>query len=192
MKNSYKLSVITPSFNQCEYLEETINSVLSQNDVDLEYIIIDGGSTDGSVEIIKKYEKYLTYWISEPDLGQAHAINKGLKIATGAWVGWQNSDDYYSLDCFRLVRERIESIDYEIDIGLIVGNMGLVHGAELAREMKYVAPTYRALLAQGMVLTNQAAFWKKEIHTSIGYLNENLHQPHRDDIFHTFRDLQFL
>jgi len=88
-----KISIVTPSFNQAEYIEETIRSVICQGYPNLEYIIIDGGSTDGSVEIIKKYEEYLTYWVSEPDRGQAHAINKGIGISTGNLAGWINSDD---------------------------------------------------------------------------------------------------
>ena len=89
-----KISIVTPSFNQGQYLEETINSVLSQNYPNLEYIIIDGGSTDNSVEIIKKYQEYLSYWVSEKDNGQAHAINKGLQYCTGEIFNWLNSDDY--------------------------------------------------------------------------------------------------
>lgn len=90
-----KISIVTPSFNQAEFLEATIQSILSQNYSNLEYIIIDGGSTDRSIEIIKKYEKYLHFWCSAPDRGQYDAINKGFSHSTGEIMGWLNSDDMY-------------------------------------------------------------------------------------------------
>lgn len=93
-KNSYpKISIVTPSFNQAQYLEETILSILNQNYPNLEYIVIDGGSTDGSVDIIRQYEDQLAYWISEPDKGQYNGINKGFTRSTGEIMPWLNSDD---------------------------------------------------------------------------------------------------
>jgi glycosyltransferase involved in cell wall biosynthesis len=88
-----RISVVTPSFNQVKFIEETIRSVLLQCYPNLEYFILDGGSTDGSVEIIKKYSSWLTYWGSERDKGQSDAINRGLKQATGEFATWINSDD---------------------------------------------------------------------------------------------------
>lgn len=88
-----KISIVTPSYNQADYLETTIESILSQNYPNLEYIIIDGGSTDGSTNIIRRHSRALAYWCSEKDRGQSHAINKGFSICTGTLFNWINSDD---------------------------------------------------------------------------------------------------
>ena len=96
LENNFpRISIVTPSFNQVRYIERTIRSTLNQGYPNLEYLVIDGGSTDGTVDVIKRYESKLSYCISERDNGQISAINKGLKRATGDWVGWQNSDDIY-------------------------------------------------------------------------------------------------
>lgn len=95
MRTFPKISIVTPSYNQVEFIERTILSVLNQNYPNLEYIVIDGGSTDGTKEIIKKYEKFLYYWASEKDDGMYHAIEKGFMKATGEVLGWINSDDLY-------------------------------------------------------------------------------------------------
>ena len=100
-----RVSIVTPSYNQGRFIEETIRSVLLQGYPDLEYIIVDGGSTDESVEIIRKYEPWLTYWVSEPDRGQAHAINKGFERVTGEICSWLNSDDMLLSGALRHIAE---------------------------------------------------------------------------------------
>jgi len=168
-----KISIITPSYNQAAFLERTIQSVLDQNYPNMEYIIIDGGSTDGSVDILKKYEKYLSYWISEKDAGQSHAINKGLQVATGDWLAWQNSDDTYQPGIFW---ELAEAAQRNPSSYLIIGNMNLINVDDVVvNNLIYVKPTYHSILAEGMVLTNQAAFWRRSLHAKIGFLNEDMH-----------------
>lgn len=100
-----RLSVVTPSFNQGRYIEATIRSTLLQGYPNLEYIVIDGGSSDESLDIIKKYEKHITYWVSERDGGHANALNKGFARATGEIMAWINSDDFYLPGAFRAVAE---------------------------------------------------------------------------------------
>jgi len=104
-----KLSIVTPSYNQGEFLEATILSVLDQKYANLEYIIIDGGSTDQSVEIIRRYEKHLAFWVSEKDRGQVHAINKGIAKTTGDIFGFINSDDVYVPGTFAAVAEHFDN-----------------------------------------------------------------------------------
>jgi glycosyltransferase involved in cell wall biosynthesis len=105
MQKLPKISIVTPSYHQEQYIEQTILSVIEQGYPNLEYIIIDGGSTDRSVEIIKKYEKYLTYWVSEPDKGQYEAVQKGFDRSTGQIMAWINSDDMYHKGGFSIVAE---------------------------------------------------------------------------------------
>ena len=169
--NTLKISIITPSFNQVDFLERTLLSVLDQDYPNIEYIVIDGGSTDGSVDLIKKYEHRLAYWVSEKDRGQAHAINKGFERATGDWVAWQNSDDTYYPGVFSHLASVAKS---NSALQLIIGNMNLIDRDDgLLRDLRYVRPTYKSLLSEGMVLANQSAFWRRSAHQELGLLNES-------------------
>ena len=125
-----KISIVTPSYNQGKYLEKTIVSVLEQGYPNLEYIIIDGGSTDESVEIIRKYQDRLAYWVSEPDRGQSHAINKGFERASGEIFGWLNSDDWYHPGALQAVAEAFVATP---EAGAVVGAGEMVdeEGAQL-------------------------------------------------------------
>jgi glycosyltransferase involved in cell wall biosynthesis len=116
-----KISIVTPSYNQASYIEQTIDSILSQGYPDLEYVVIDGGSTDGSVDIIRKYSKHLTYWISEKDGGQSHAINKGHKRLTGEVFNWINSDDFLQPDALKIIAENFQ--DPQTKVLLAKGNI---------------------------------------------------------------------
>jgi glycosyltransferase involved in cell wall biosynthesis len=116
-----KISIVTPSFNQGQYIEETILSVLNQGYPNLEYIIIDGGSTDNTVPILKKYQDKITYWVSEIDRGQSHALNKGFSKATGEIFAYLNSDDcYYPKTLFEVANSFLEEKSKE-DL-LLIGN----------------------------------------------------------------------
>jgi glycosyltransferase involved in cell wall biosynthesis len=164
-----KISIVTPSYNQAEFLERTILSVLNQNYPNLEYIIIDGGSIDGSVEIIKKYEKYLAYWVSEKDNGQTEAINKGFQKTTGDFVSWQNSDDTYLPRAFKEVSKAIKNFP-EADI--IFGNLFLIDEKDnKVGELRFTPFSVMTHFYDGMSITNQGSLWKRELMSRIGLLD---------------------
>jgi len=163
-----KISIVTPSYNQAQFLEKTILSILNQNYPNLEYIIIDGVSTDGSVEIIKKYEKYLTFWVSEEDNGQADAINKGFKIATGDFIAWQNSDDVYLPGSFFKVAEKFKK---HPNPDIVFGNVYLINeNDEILKDMRFVPFNLDHLIYYDWNLSSQGIFWKRELFNRVGYL----------------------
>lgn len=168
-----KITIITPSFNQAQFLEQTIDSVLSQKYHNLEYIIIDGGSQDRSVEIIKKHEKYLKYWVSEKDRGQSHAINKGLSIATGEIVNWLNSDDYYQPNALNLISELFA----DPKVSAVCAKSNIVASGEILK-ISSGTDVYGKNISKtiGWARIDQPeTFFRASAYRHVGLLNENLH-----------------
>jgi glycosyltransferase involved in cell wall biosynthesis len=164
------ISIVTPSYNQGQFLEETIRSVLLQGYPNLEYIIIDGGSTDNSVEIIKKYEQYLSYWVSEPDKGQTDALNKGFRKVTGQLIGWQNSDDYYHSEAF--VNAAKASVLFK-DFDIIYGSTKYVNeNGNFVRD--YPVSSFNIYnLIPHINMCNQSMFFKRKIFDDNNFLDED-------------------
>jgi glycosyltransferase involved in cell wall biosynthesis len=166
-----KISIITPSLNQGQFLERTILSVLNQNYPNLEFIIIDGGSNDESLSIIKRYEKYLSYWVSEKDEGQSDALNKGFKKATGEIIGWQNSDDIYLPDVFKKISQIFKE-SRKIDI--VYGNrIDIDENDNIIGESRFTRFSKTVYQYDGISLGTQSTFWKRDLFTKIGYLDIN-------------------
>lgn len=169
-----KITVITPSYNQGQYLEQTIQSVLNQNYPNLEYLIIDGESTDHSVEVIKKYEKYLTYWVSEKDQGQSHAVNKGLQKATGEIVNWLNSDDYYEPVTLHKVAEAFRTPD----VNVVCGRSRLFKNPDETVSFSTGTDSYPGNLAKtiGWARIDQPeTFFRRSAVQKMGLLDTRLH-----------------
>jgi glycosyltransferase involved in cell wall biosynthesis len=171
-QNLPKITIVTPSFNQGEYIEETIRSVLLQGYPNLEYIIIDGGSDDNTVEIIKKYEQWITYWVSEPDKGQSDAINKGLNLSTGDLFNWLNSDDLLEPNAlWALADAYVRNLQKEVFIGKL-----LYFGAKLADSedsMTIYDSVEKTMAFSGM--TQQSLFFKTEIFKKLSGVNTVLY-----------------
>jgi glycosyltransferase involved in cell wall biosynthesis len=167
-----RISIVTPSYNQAEFLERTIRSVLDQGYPDLEYLVIDGGSTDGSVDIIRKYEDQIDYWVSEPDRGQTHALNKGFKRATGDVCAWLNSDDMY---CPGILMTMGRAFAEDPSLDVVFGNMLDVDQQDrVTRDNRSVPFSWRALILCGAVIHQSATFWKRELFEKHGWLDEEL------------------
>lgn len=163
------VSIVTPSFNQAPYLESAMASVLDQDYPKTEYILLDGGSTDGSPEIIKKYADKLAYWISEPDRGQTDAINKGFAHANGKYLAWLNADDRLKPNA---VSEAVQFLEVHPDVGMVYGcaeyidSQGHVIGNFPAAQTDYGA------LRRGYVhIPQQAAFWRRDLWQQVAPLD---------------------
>ena len=163
------ITVVVPSFNQEKYIERTIRSIINQNYPKLRLVVVDGGSTDGSIEIIKKYKEFIDFWVSEKDAGQADAINKGFKIATGDLVGWLNSDDIYLPNAFYNI---VEAYNKNKDCDVFYGNTYIIdENDEILEEARTIPFYLDQLVCKGWNLSSQSVFWKKNVFEKIGYLN---------------------
>ncbi len=172
--NYPKVSIITPSYNQAEFLPHTIESVVSQDYPDLEYLIIDGGSTDSSLRIIKKYAAEFPniIWISEKDKGQSNAINKGFKMASGEITAWLNSDDTYMAGA---VRTQADFLTENPHVDLVYGDGAFIDEYGRFKEKFSFAEEFslEKLINNKIMIMQPAAFWRKKLFDKIGYLNES-------------------
>jgi glycosyltransferase involved in cell wall biosynthesis len=173
VRNLPKISIVTPSFNQGQFIEETIRSVLLQGYPNMEYIIIDGGSTDDTVNVIKKYQKYLKYWVSEKDNGQSHAINKGAEYCTGEIFNWLNSDDLLAEGALLFIGESFDSHAFDIFIG---GCITFRNDIELMNNSLFPKRTLDAnIFAGGGCVFQPAVFWNLKILRRYFPLVESFH-----------------
>ena len=153
------VSVITPSYNQGQFIEETIRSVLLQGYPDLEYMIIDGGSTDESLEIIRKYEPWLAYYVSEPDRGQTHAINKGWRRATGAILAYINTDDCYLNGA---IATAVHEFCTRPDVGMVYGTAIIVNEHNKWTTWKARPFDLKMMLTVGNIVPQPAVFFSRQ------------------------------
>lgn len=162
-----------PSSNQVQFIERSIFSILNQNYANLEFIIIDGGSTDGTVDIIKKYERHLAYWISEPDNGQSDALNKGFLRATGDIYGWLNSDDLYMPGAFS---RAVAAFSKYPDKGIVYGDWLAIDANERTIAYEYAFDfNLNQFKYEGFHLNAQAMFWRRDVHERFGGFDPGLH-----------------
>lgn len=167
------VSIITPSYNQAPYLEETIQSVLAQDHPAIEYLIVDGGSTDGSVELIKKYEGRLAWWVSEKDKGQTDAINKGFARAKGEVLAWLNSDDTYEPGA---VAAAVKYLQEHPEVGMVYGDCNFINESGRVIGKFNSAQTNYKLLRQGYAhIPQQTMFFRTELWRQVGPLDPSFY-----------------
>ena len=179
------ISIVIPSFNQAKYIEKTIVSIIEQAYKNVEIIIIDAASTDETLEIIKKYEQHITYWVSEPDRGQSHAINKGLEKCTGEVFNWINSDDYLEPGALQNIATLFEENN---DVKVICGFTRCFFDEDNTTSHEYrmgVKPTVAETIS--LVEMNQpGSFYRTNIVKEFCGVNESLRYVFDDELWFRF------
>lgn len=167
------VSIVTPSFNQANYLDATIRSVLEQDYPQIEYFVMDGGSTDGSVEIIQKYADRLKGWVSEPDHGQTDALNKGFSRSNGDIFAWLNSDDTYNPGA---VSAAVRFLEDHPDVGMVYGDANYINGEGKIIGRFPAAQTDLRRLREGYVhIPQQSAFFRAELWRKVAPLDPSFY-----------------
>jgi glycosyltransferase involved in cell wall biosynthesis len=170
MLNRLKISIITPSLNQGQFIEDTILSVLNQKYDNFEHIIIDGGSTDNTINILKKYNHLI--WVSEKDSGQSNAINKGFKLATGDIIAWLNSDDYYEENIFEEVQNYFQKTE---NCFFLYGDITFVNeNKAVINKVSGNNLSYKNIIKNPDIVRQPSSFWRRSLLNEIGYLDEKL------------------
>jgi glycosyltransferase involved in cell wall biosynthesis len=171
-----RISIVTPSYNQGEFIEETIRSILLQGYPDLEYVIVDGGSDDESVELIKKYEPWLTHWVSHSDRGQSHALNKGFDKCSGAVLGWLNSDDVLNESALQIVGAHFAQLPESM---VFAGRSEIKcsDGSKTLWSVDALPTTFDELCnyAKGKFLPQPSVFFRRTAFDEVGGISEDFH-----------------
>jgi len=168
-----RVSIVTPSYNQAQFLDETIQSVLSQDYPNIEYIIVDGGSQDGSVEIIQRYSDRLAWWVSEPDRGQTDALNKGFSRVTGDILAWINSDDTYLPGA---ISDAVAFLQKNPDVGMVYGDAHLVdENGQFMGVFPARQTDYHRLMRGFVHIPQQSAFFRANLWKQVGPLDQTIY-----------------
>jgi glycosyltransferase involved in cell wall biosynthesis len=178
------ITIVTPSFNQADYLEATMASVLGQDYDGLEYMVVDGGSTDGSVDIIRRHESSLAWWVSEPDAGYADAVNKGFAHGSGDIMGWINSSDFYLPWTLRVVAEVFAShpdVDWITGAPCVAGSDGLLRstGSSNVNRYDFLSGIY-------LRIQQESTFWRRSLWEAVGGLDTSLCYAADHDLWNRF------
>jgi glycosyltransferase involved in cell wall biosynthesis len=169
-----RVSIVVPSYNQAEFIERTLLSIINQGYQNLELIVIDGGSNDGTLGILRRYREHISYWVSEKDRGQSEALNKGFAQATGDIYGWMNADDLYAPEALTTA---VEVFKKNKSAQVVFGDW-----LEVDREDKVLVYNYafdfrrRHMAYEGFHLNAQASFWRMQLHADFGTFDESLHR----------------